>query len=114
MLPRTLLFSCCCVSSRSGLLSLSPCGGKQVRFFGCHHPRKRMIQYSRAVVMEWRSCGVMDTPVLRVMTVVWLLRVIACRNFAATPYSFQATRNEGEMPRILMTGASGGIGTALR
>jgi len=27
--------------------------------------------------------------------VVLLLRVIACRNVSATPYSFQATRNEG-------------------
>jgi len=29
------------------------------------------------------------------MTVVLVLRVIACRNVSATPYSFQATRNEG-------------------
>jgi hypothetical protein len=27
-----------------------------------HRPRKRTIQYSRALVMESRSCGVLDTP----------------------------------------------------
>src|ERR1039458_771540 len=31
------------------------------RTHSCHHPRKRMIQYSRAVVMESRRCGVLDT-----------------------------------------------------
>src|ERR1700688_5000871 len=30
-----------------------------------HHPRKRMIQYSRAVGMESRSRGVLDTPLSR-------------------------------------------------
>src|SRR6266851_6895326 len=33
-----------------------------------HHPRKRMIQYSRALVMESKSCGVLDTPLSRSMT----------------------------------------------
>jgi hypothetical protein len=29
---------------------------------GCHHPRKRMIQYSETPAMESKSCGVLDTP----------------------------------------------------
>src|SRR3981189_1375326 len=33
-----------------------------------HHPRKRVIQYSRAAAMESRSRGVLDTPLSRVMT----------------------------------------------
>src|ERR1700722_7834426 len=34
-----------------------------------HRPRKRAIQYSEAAVMESGSCGVLDTPLSRRMTV---------------------------------------------
>src|SRR6201992_742992 len=37
-----------------------------------------------------------------------------CRIADTAPYSLQVTRKRDEMPRILMTGASGGIGTSLR
>src|ERR1700744_6059456 len=37
-----------------------------------------------------------------------------CRDAAVTPYSRQVTIKRDEMPRILLTGASGGIGTSLR
>jgi hypothetical protein len=33
------------------------------RKFYCHHPRKRMIQYSAAFVFEHRRLGVLDRPV---------------------------------------------------
>jgi hypothetical protein len=36
----------------------------------CHHPRKRVIQYSETSVMEWRGRGVLDTPLARGMTAV--------------------------------------------
>src|SRR5882672_4608208 len=38
----------------------------------------------------------------------------ACRDQPTAPYSPQVARKREEMPRILMTGASGGIGTSLR
>jgi uronate dehydrogenase len=41
-------------------------------------------------------------------------RATSCGANTATPYSAQATTARDEMPRILMTGASGGIGTSLR
>ena len=31
--------------------------------FGCHHPRKRMIQYATAFVLDLRRPGVLDRPV---------------------------------------------------
>jgi hypothetical protein len=34
----------------------------------CHHPRKRMIQYSRAGAIKSRGRGVLDTPLARGMT----------------------------------------------
>jgi hypothetical protein len=34
----------------------------------CHHPRKRVTQYSEAVLMEAKGCGVLDTPLSRSMT----------------------------------------------
>jgi hypothetical protein len=40
----------------------------------CHHPRKRMIQYSRAVAMKSRSRGVLDTPHARGMTTSGLIK----------------------------------------
>jgi hypothetical protein len=40
----------------------------------CRHPRKRVIQYSSALVMESKSCGVLDTPLSRGMTVVYAVR----------------------------------------
>jgi hypothetical protein len=33
------------------------------RTFGCHHPRKRMIQYAAAFVLDYRRHGVLDRPV---------------------------------------------------
>src|SRR5713226_9549215 len=39
---------------------------------------------------------------------------MSCRPADTAPYSFRAAKTRDEMPRILMTGASGGIGTALR
>src|SRR5277367_7174506 len=39
---------------------------------------------------------------------------VACRIAVTAPYSRQVTIKRDEMPRILMTGASGGIGTSLR
>jgi len=36
---------------------------------GRHHPRRRVIQYSGTLAMETRSCGVLDTPRSRSMTV---------------------------------------------
>src|ERR1700675_1268343 len=38
----------------------------------------------------------------------------SCRTASTAPYSLSVARTRDEMPRILMTGASGGIGTALR
>src|SRR3981189_1214616 len=38
----------------------------------------------------------------------------SCRANIPAPYSFQCRKTRDEMPRILMTGASGGIGTSLR
>src|SRR5207237_5665683 len=43
-----------------------------------------------------------------------VLRAHACRHVATAPYSFRTARTRDKMPSILMTGASGGIGTALR
>src|SRR6185437_5158358 len=37
-----------------------------------------------------------------------------CRDAVATPYWPQVTIKRDEMPRILMTGAAGGIGSSLR
>jgi hypothetical protein len=37
--------------------------------FSCHHPRRRMIQYSEEPVIEPRTRGVLDTPPSRSMTV---------------------------------------------
>ena len=37
----------------------------------CHHPRKRVIQYSRALAIEPRSRGVLDTPLSRSTTSRW-------------------------------------------
>jgi hypothetical protein len=38
--------------------------------FSCHHPRRRMIQYSEEPVIEPRTRGVLDTPPSRSMTAV--------------------------------------------
>ena len=35
-----------------------------------HHPRRRVIQYSRESAVQSRSCGVLDTPLSRGMTVL--------------------------------------------
>jgi len=35
----------------------------------CHHPRKRMIQYAAAFVLDHRRRGVLDPPVKPAMTV---------------------------------------------
>jgi hypothetical protein len=35
---------------------------------GRHHPRKRMIQYSEAPMIEPKSCGILDTPLSPSMT----------------------------------------------
>jgi hypothetical protein len=36
----------------------------------CHRPRRRAIQYSEASMMESKSCGVLDIPLARGMTVL--------------------------------------------
>jgi hypothetical protein len=41
---------------------------KVLNGLGCHHPRKRVIQYSKAVATESRGRGVLDTPLSRGMT----------------------------------------------
>jgi hypothetical protein len=38
------------------LISDRQCGDNH----NCHHPRRRMIQYSKAVAIEPRGCGVLD------------------------------------------------------
>ena len=48
---------CCGIFSRRG-------GSRP----GCHHPRKRMIQYSRDDDAQSKGLGVLDTPLSRVMT----------------------------------------------
>jgi hypothetical protein len=39
-----------------------------IQLDSCHHPRKRMIQYSRGSDQELRGLGVLDTPHARGMT----------------------------------------------
>jgi hypothetical protein len=39
--------------------------------FGRHRPRKRAIQYFEALVIETKSCGVLDTPLSRSMTALY-------------------------------------------
>jgi uronate dehydrogenase len=59
---------------------------------------------------EQEKDWIASSQVLLAMTV----KRAACRIADAAPYSLQVTRKRDEMPRILMTGASGGIGTSLR
>jgi hypothetical protein len=68
LLAMTVLDNCCrCLKSESVAIHwVRTRGHTRSR----HRPRKRAIQYSRAVVMESRGRGVLDAPLSRSMTVL--------------------------------------------
>src|SRR5580658_5452499 len=54
-------------AARSSAFEAADIRGRQI---WRHHPIKRMIQYSRALVLQPRGCGVLDTPLSRGITAV--------------------------------------------
>jgi hypothetical protein len=56
-----------------------------------HHPRRRVIQYSRESAVQSRSCGVLDTPLSRGMTGKALReRGLYPSNTASAPFTASA------------------------
>src|SRR6266705_5570348 len=70
----------------------------------CYHPLVPAASNHRF----HRHCEDCFVALLLAMTA----EVTACRTVSAASYSSQSTTKREEMPRILMTGAAGGIGTS--
>jgi hypothetical protein len=63
-----------------------------------HRPRKRATQYSRASVMEAKSCGVLDTPLSRGMTGFSGAASLRYSSIATPPPSPSSRRTSGSAP----------------